>query len=665
MAPRHLPYHKPPSHLLTSRVATPGAPIPSAPWQPARAAAGAATAAQPSLTARITPRGLTANLRVPFSTAPHIRSLLAGAATGAFVVYHHRPEGEGFCQEVPVSVAKLHDVFCRAVLPWVEREIMDRIWKGSSFATVGYQAGELVAEDPADSGKSRILSEIAFLNHLGKLARSVGCGSRTLARIQLAKEAELGGVPGADGIGRDQAALQRIELLVSELRGAPPKTDDDATIQPSLRERLSLFTQLQRQHFQECASESASKVRLSMADLEAVKFLHGTFSEIVPDVFDRLPNVSQNEMWLNTRDTTQEVFSGVVDKTQQVRVQLSERAHEAAEHSHSILEVYGKMYADASATLLSKIPSGILPNTNSEGNLSMPAEKDGSAVLKQMKLTETELVHALRALEGLPRNAQHAKLLSEIEREYDVRVQDVRNFSDSQAHVVFRSEMEDRFRRARQDHWQFDTLEGYRSRLQNEMEVLRKAEKETADSDFGWVSEHRRALLFASLASCLVGARWYYVGVDGMRNDAVEIYSGVDSCARGAGRRIENNLHIVDHTKTYVVEPVNNYVVQPVNSCVAPVLDHLQDDFKNIHDRAKDLKLPALKDLGESAWNRLPGLGAALDSWRSSAGSSEASDGPVAASGASSHSGASAGSGWVKIEDPSAGGRFFGFRRRG
>ena len=55
----------------------------------------------------------------------------------------------------------------------------------------------------------RILSEIAFLHGLSKVAAGMGIASRSLSRLQLQKEAELGGVPGATGLARDAQALDR------------------------------------------------------------------------------------------------------------------------------------------------------------------------------------------------------------------------------------------------------------------------------------------------------------------------------------------------------------------------------------------------------------------------------------------------------------------------
>ena len=89
-------------------------------------------ARQPSLSAKLTPSGLTANVRVPFNGSvllglAQFRPLVAGAAAGAFLMFHSRPEGEGFAREIPVSIAKMHGAVYRVVLPWVETNVVDRV----------------------------------------------------------------------------------------------------------------------------------------------------------------------------------------------------------------------------------------------------------------------------------------------------------------------------------------------------------------------------------------------------------------------------------------------------------------------------------------------------------------------------------------------------------
>lgn len=129
--------------------------------------------------------------------------------------------------------------------------------------------------------------------------------------------------------------------------------------------------------------------------------------------------------------------------------------------------------------------------------------------------------------------------------------------------------------------------------------------------------------------------------MDGLRGDVVTAYDG----AKDAGRQIEDNLHIVDHTNNYVVIPANKYVIEPVavgtNKYVIepalPVLHHLQEDGHIVLHHLRE-KVIHLKDLGAQ---RLPGLGCGL--WGSSGDHSEATP----PSGTSSRT---TSNGWVKLD---------------
>ncbi len=79
---------------------------------------------------------------------------------------------------------------------------------------------------------------------------------------------------------------------------------------------------------------------------------------------------------------------------------------------------------------------------------SSQPRKVGARGLGALHLDETELLWAARALEGLPKNAQHAMIVKDLEAEYHYRIRDVENFASKEEHVAFKREMDARMKRA-------------------------------------------------------------------------------------------------------------------------------------------------------------------------------------------------------------------------
>lgn len=107
----------------------------------------------------------------------------------------------------------------------------------------------------------------------------------------------------------------------------------------SQKKQLSEFTEAQKQQLSDKAEKTTESIRLTLNEHEAIKYLHGTFAEIMPDSAHDYIDTARTAIQNGAAQTTETLK----DSSAQVQVY----ATGAASNMTSILKEYGKSASDA------------------------------------------------------------------------------------------------------------------------------------------------------------------------------------------------------------------------------------------------------------------------------------------------------------------------------